>query len=121
MNRRLFLQILGAGAAVPAAAAAAPRAVPPPHSYSWPFPEYPPTPAGTGNPVPFWEGGLEGVETQSGHAIMSFPRDHRYHYGPIYHGPEISQASQRFVRASYGWSKSGHRGGSRRAASAFPL
>ncbi|WP_371061159.1 hypothetical protein [Rhodosalinus sp. 5P4] len=62
-----------------------------PRKYEWGFPEYPPTPAGSGNATPFGEGPLNAIETESGHELYRFPRDHRYHYGPIYRGPEYCE------------------------------
>lgn len=103
MDRRVFMKSAGLGAAMaatglfPGKLLAEPMSAPAEApvgiggNYVWPMPEYPPTAPGTGNARPFWEGAQEGVETQSGHAIMQFPRDHRYHYGPIYHGPEFAE------------------------------
>jgi predicted secreted hydrolase len=90
MDRRLLLKIFGASTAA-AQVFPAQAGETSPRSYAWPFPEYPPTEPGSGNATPFGQGAMAGVETQSGHALYTFPRDHRYHYGPIYHGPEYCE------------------------------
>ncbi|OLY93373.1 Hydroxyneurosporene synthase (CrtC) [Cnuella takakiae] len=63
-----------------------------PARYGWPMPtQSPMRPDATGNPVPFGSQPMKGIETVSGHGLYSFPRDHRYHYGPVYHGPEYAE------------------------------
>ncbi len=94
MNRRLLLKLLASGtaaAAVPATVWAQVKGETSPRAYEWGFPEYPPTPSGSGNATPFGQGEMAGIETVSGHELYKFPRDHRYHYGPIYHGPEYCE------------------------------
>lgn len=94
MDRRLLLKLLASGTAataVPATVWAQVKGESSPRIYEWGLPEYPPTSAGSGNATPFGEGALNGIETVSGHELYKFPRDHRYHYGPIYRGPEYCE------------------------------
>ena len=63
-----------------------------PRTFGWPTPTSSPmAPGATGNATPYGQGFMKGIETQFGQGLYSFPRDHRYHYGPVYHGPEYAE------------------------------
>jgi hypothetical protein len=102
MDRRTLIKILGASTAAPASGLNGELALAQvklaqvkeetsPRRFAWPFPESPETPPGSENQLPFGRRIPNGIEAQSGHALYTFPRDHRYYFGPIYHGPEYCE------------------------------
>jgi hypothetical protein len=60
-------------------------------AYSWPLPTSKAAKPGSGNKVPYGSGEMPGVEMQYGAEIYHMPRDHRYHYSPVYKGSEYCE------------------------------